>query len=398
MWVEGPPAYRIMESVYSPTGGAWSTPGVAGGSPTYPSHIHLAFNAKGAGILAWDDYDPSFNHAALTLSCALYDPAAKAWGPKRVVPHTVPGARDDSFGDWDVAFDAQGGALFAVSTGQGLWAVAGNPATEQWAAPSELAPFAAFYPRALPLPGGKALVAWRRDGGTSQGLTARLYDGSTGTQTPWAPAVDVMTDGPGAASSGFTCAADAAGNVLLAWRQLEGANLQGASIQSRRLTLVTGSWGPTTPVRASGPDLLGKPTLTLSPSGDILAFWGYPNTTLRLESNLFTSAGTWQGVKAVQPGTGPFLTVDSDLHAEAFDATGALMAVWLERELDGSFQTRFSLPTSGTAAWPTPVKLTHAEDVGGSIRCFSPSAGVWVRLWNYSGPAGGTHIWASEYR
>jgi len=263
-----------------------------------------------------------------------------------------------------VAGTLPGGTTYTFTLSPGLQSSAGallgstvtaafSTLAPQWSGVAQISSPAAggnaMFASAAADAAGNVTVAWYQDNGVRNIINASRYSNGA-----WSTPVQV--DSAGATGNAFTSslAADSAGNVMAAWQQNNGTrNIINASRYSQ------GAWSA--PVQIDSPAATGAadtPRLVVDRGGNVTAAWTQIRGARAVLNSSRYSQGAWSTpVEADNPAAAGG-AVNPVLAA---DAAGNILMVWYQ-----DTGTRFVINASryGAAGWSTPVQVDNPAATG----------------------------------
>jgi len=357
-------------------GSGWETPvpidsgGGAGWSP------RIAADHEGNAIAVWlEGSDPD-----VSVLSNRYSAAAGRWEGTVVLAESLAHAGSP----WIAVSPA--GDAFAIWD-QGTIAVDRYVKGDGWQGP-------VTFPSHFPTPrssarivtdrAGDAVAVWLEQTGSRNLLAARLVSGSG-----WSFPEQISGEGDAADAD---LAMDADGNVFVVWPQHDG---RWWWAMANRFDSSRDAWENAVPLHARGmPGSSGwqvmSPRIAPGPGGTATAIFNMAYVEASGDHvwiNRFEPASGWQGEERIDEAETSFFLAP----AIAADATGGLMAVWVEDLEDSrSIWTRRHLPGAG---WMEPVEVDREMPVLWDMpQVILESGGSGMLLW-------GTweDIWSSRF-
>ena len=311
----------ILASRLDPDGD-WSAP-VRLDDPRLPGNAtnpQLAADADGNVAVVWQQ--PDRRHTG--IDAARWIQAQGRWLPAHALDRPPAHA-------YDPVIAATPDGRFAAAWQQGargreaVYAARPRGDGGLWQAPQRVSmPGArAQMPALVADAQGGFTAAWVQGSGAKRRLaTSRLAAGARA----WAPAVVMQTPAPfqGAALAP-ALAADAAGNVMLAWEQADAAGRD--AIFASRFNVASRRWGA--PERLDDPqqDSAGNPQLVADAAGNVTCAWYQAGPRgLQVHAARFDPAvSRWSAPTQLSD---PRATVEASFPVLAADAAGSVTAVW----------------------------------------------------------------------
>jgi len=286
----------------------------------------IAMDASGNALVVWQQYTGIGLLRA--VSAQRYDAAADTWGTRVLLS-----SADDATAP-QVAFDAAGNAMAAWT--QGASGTTFQPtvsrwsaSTQTWSTPSgvQLAAGGAFNPQLAVAANGDAALAWSQDQLNGMiGLEVSRFSAANAT---WSTAQPI-SGGTGTSNWGQV-KMDPAGNILLLWQQIHGANVY--SLNAARYSAASGTWNIPPAIEGLSPASFANPysyapTLVVDAAGNATAIWqrDIGGSVFNLYYARYDSlADTWGPATPVQ-GAG----LIAGLQSASVDQSGNVLVGWGE--------------------------------------------------------------------
>ncbi|MDD4886878.1 MAG: Ig-like domain-containing protein [Thiomonas sp.] len=303
-------------------GEAW-TPPQRLDSPALPGNAtnpQLAADAAGNVTVVWQQ--PDGRHTG--IYAAHWVRAQRRWLAARRLDRLPTDAYSP------VVAATPGGRVVAAwqqgpSGREAVYAVASQASGAHWTAPARISPAgaAATSPALIATSQGAVMAAWTQGRTASRRIAVCQWPGGAGSQ--WS-AVQLLQSpaftGPAASPA---LAADAAGNVTLAWAQQNGARRE-AMLAVRRLAASPG-W--TAPQQIDDPALrsAGNPVLAVDAAGNVRCAW-YQDGPQGMQVQAARYNPSQHQWSAPEQLSDPEATVMASFPALAINPAGSVMAVW----------------------------------------------------------------------
>lgn len=371
----------LWTSRYVP-GSGWSAPQLLENNPGTVAGAYLGIDQRsGRAVLAWRQ----LTSASYDLWARSFDPAS-GWGPATAIE-----SRDGAVGDASVAVGSDGkatlvwsqigpGTRFSVFASRyvfgGNWSAAALVENNETLATQDM------EPRVTTTPGGGALVTWLRASGSS----AALWTNSASASGAWSGEAELVPDAGALQSIGsHAMAADAAGNALLAWGQVDGTDnavwyrrYANGSWQGQAVRVATG-----TPTRST----ISTPVLSVNSQGAALVAWAIEDGTLFGASAAplqpFGKRTALRGSAASAPNSLATVGIDDQMNG---------MAAW--SETNGNLY----LSTLSAGTWSAPALIENQPDKADTPNLAMNDAGDAVLVWRQYVAGAGTKVYAKNYR
>jgi hypothetical protein len=373
----------LQAARYSAAARAWGTPVTLSGAGI-PTEPRLVVDSAGNALAVWGMFNGP-------VQAARYLWASNAWtGPIDVDSGIL-------FADeLDLVADAAGNA-FAVwlqrNTSPGIAetvrAARFSGGSNGWGAVVDLSDSSrpAWQPRIAVDASGNATVLWVIRVGTSLDwvVHARRYVAGGG----WTEAVELSSGGSAEPlGSDLRIVSDSTGQMTAAWSLSQFDEMEEITyrtVQARRYTPATGSWGPVVDLSAPGGDARW-PKLAADGTGGAFAAWlqSLPDAdAARVQGARFsTDAGGWSApVDLGPPGDG-----DRDLELVA-DHEGNAVVIWIQTfdvpvPLVALQAARYA---AATASWGAAVNLEVSSEgtIGRAHQTAADSLGNVLAVWDY---------------
>ncbi len=370
----------LWGSRYTPTSG-WSTPLQLENSTGTVSGAYLSMDrSSGKAVVAWRQ----LTSGSYDLWAKAFDPSS-GWGASTSVELGT-----GMVGNASLGLDGSGRALLAwtqIGPNTRASVYASRSVTPgSWSAPvlietNEVVGVQDTDPRVAALPSGAAIVVWVRSNGSS----ASLWSNAMTPAGTWGNATELVADSGATQTIGVhDLAADANGNAMLVWGQVNGGN---NAIWYKRYT--AGTWqssvaqvAPASP----GSNVISTPALTMSSRGTAQVAWGLPDGTLYTATAVpgaaFGNRVTLRQASAVTPSALPSLGLD--------DQDGA-QALWSES--NGNLY----LATRSASAWSTPALHDSQPDRADQPQLSMNECGNAVIAWRQYVAGAGTKVYARHF-
>jgi hypothetical protein len=196
---------------------------------------------------------------------------------------------------------------------------------------------------------GEEVAAWQR----SSGAITIVESASRARGAGWSQSAPVSP--PGANASGPQVAIDEAGEALVVWRHVDGANVTLEVVSRAR----GGAWSQPTPLSPPGTNISG-PRIAIDGAGKALAVWQRSNGSEQsIEAASRAHDGTWsERTQISAPGTstfGPQVAIDGAGHGVAvWEGSNGAKAIIQGSVFDpiGPKLGDISIPTAGRVGVP----------------------------------------------
>lgn len=386
VWVQPVSAFAavVQAARYSAAARAWGAPVTLSGAGI-PTEPRVVVDSGGNALAVWGRFNGP-------VQSARYLRDSNAWtGPIEVDSGIL-------FADeLDLVADAAGNA-FAVWVQRnasadvvpGVYAARFSAGSNAWATVVPMSATDAWQPRIAVDASGNATVLWVARVGTSLDwvVHARRYVAGAGA---WTEAVE-LSSGGSAAPFGINLriVSDATGQMTAAWSLSQFDEMEDVTyttVQARRYTPATGSWGPVVDLSAAGGDARW-PTLAADGTGGAFAAWlqySPDGDVARVQATRFSAdAGGWSAPVDLgppctwgRPGTFPEVVADHE---------GNAFVIWVqtfEEPVPGS-ALQAARYVAATASWGAAVIL----EVGApEHQTAVDSLGNVVVVWSYGARA-----------
>lgn len=329
---------QVVEAAERPAGGTWQRLGELSSAQGFAQSVHLAVDAQGDAIVAWQETEASQSkilaafHAAGAAGfqpAVTVSPGTEASGPYvAIAPHGEAMAVWNKYVESDLVVEA----------------AERSAATGAWQTPVQVSKGESHYAAGPSLKldaQGDAMAIWTRFEVESLKPTEEVV------QTAWRPASTGVWQKPedrtekGGFSNSGAIGLDAQGDAVALWLYREGvvevarASVRPASTGSWTLpqTISTGTQNPTAPL------------LAVDPQGDAFAIWHQVNAvqvTVRP-----ASSGAWQPPQE--------LAQFASQPSIALDQRGDAIAAW--QEFSGSFEIQARTRSAATGVWEAPLTV-----------------------------------------
>jgi hypothetical protein len=269
--------FDVWSAVYSAAADAWAAPVLQNDTSFSAGNPHLAFNAAGQGIVAWEQQQSD----GTTVSNGAQDiwgrsaTSAGTWGTRARL-NAIAGNVDGVYGQVAVAMDAQGNgfALWVQGSGTLPFVIhaARLAATNGWQASTVITSNAldsSYGPHLAFDAAGNAVAIWQQQTGVGAFAGVARYDAANGWIASGAIGNDVAGD-----VYDPRIAVDGAGNATAVWYQWDTAS--GAISVMFDRALAGGSWGASRLLSATATTgfLFPVPRVAANAAGQTLAVWG----------------------------------------------------------------------------------------------------------------------------
>jgi len=195
----------------------------------------------------------------------------------------------------------------------------------RWAAPVRLSPAGATATSAalVATQQGRVIAAWAQGRGDARRVAASGQ--SPDARAQWRAAHLPQSAAFGGPALSPVLAADAAGNVTLAWGQQNGAGRE--AILAARLLASTGNWSA--PQQIDNPALrsAGNPVLAVDPAGNVFCAW-YQDGPQGMQVQIARDDPTLARWSAPMTLSDQDTTVQASFPALAINPAGSVMVVW----------------------------------------------------------------------
>ena len=199
---------------------------------------------------------------------------------------------------------------------------------------------------------GNAVAVWNEFDGTVTNIWSSQFDKTTG----WASATTIENDNAGSAYVPRV-SVDSTGNAAAIWQQSNGAR---TDIFANQYSAI-GGWGNATLIESNDNSDATRPTISLTPRGQIVASWSQLDGIQdNLWANTFTPGKGWQSAEIIETENAGSVN-NAQL---ARDNRGDVFAVWQQsNELNNNvWFNRFALGNAGVPNI-SPVIVTGANQV-----------------------------------
>lgn len=338
VWLQLSGSNQFVEAAERPAGGTWQRLGELSSAQGFAQSVHLAVDAQGDAIVAWQETEASQSkilaafHAA---GAAGFQPAVTVSpGTEASGPNVAIGSHGEAMAVWNKY----------VESDLVVEAAERSAATGAWQTPVQISKGESQYaagPSVTLDAQGDAMAIWTRFEQESLKPTEEVV------QTAWRPASAGVWQKPedrtekGGFSNSGAIGLDASGDAVAAWLHREGvvevtrASVRPASTGTWALpqTISTGTQNPTAPL------------LAVDPQGDAFAIWHQVNAvevTVRP-----ASSGAWQPPQE--------LAQFASQPSIALDQRGDAIATW--QEFSGSFEIQARTRSAATGVWEAPLTV-----------------------------------------
>ena len=368
----------LWGSRYVP-GSGWSAPQVLESNAGSISNIDLGMDRNsGRAVVVWRQLGTTYDGWAKP-----FDPGA-GWGAATAL-ESGGGAVDTG----SVAVDGAGNATVVwsqigpntrFSIYASRYSFGGNWTSPVLIETNEVSGSQDGLPKVAALPGGGAVVVWKRSNGSEASLWTNAYNGSS-----WGSAAEVVADAGATQYIGsHALRMDATGNGMLVWGQLDTSN--NALWYKRH---AAGVWqGVAVQVAAPTPSVnqMSIPALAMNSAGTALTAWGIPDGTLFASTAAagasFGTRASVRGASASLPTEVPVIGLDDQANA---------MAVWAES--NGNLY----LATRSAGNWGAPTLHENQADVAAQPALDMNELGNAVLAWRQFVSGAGTKIYVRHY-
>jgi hypothetical protein len=231
---------------------------------------HVAFDRNGDAVAVWQQFDG----VRINVVSKRYSAQTGAWDALAVVINTD--SHQGSATESQLAIDGQNNAYVVWSQNDGvrlnIWASRSDAKTRVWAPPQLVDETNnlgdAFSPQVITDSKANVVVVWAQvDGGVLR-IWANRFIERLGA---WGQAQRISSD-LGIEAKLPRVRADKAGNLMVVWRQEDGA---GASISASRFNALTNTWAEPRSISSQRPldDGFSGPEIAIDTTGKLVAVW-----------------------------------------------------------------------------------------------------------------------------
>lgn len=304
----------------------------------------VALDPNGNGIAVWRQFDGTQYH----IMANIYT-AGAGWGTAQ----TIESNSGDALAP-QIALDSTGNgiAVWRQADGSQINVWANRYAAGVWDTPRSFIPTDtvttdtgdAAVPQIALDPDGDGLVVWQQQQTLKTPITnppndvwAIHYDATTAT---WDTTPHLLETATGNAINP-QIAADASGNGLAVWQQLDGARYH---IWANRYTASATSWGTAVLIETNNPGTALVPQIAMNDAGKGIAIWEQTSgarTTIWVNRYAVGTGGTgWGTALRIQTNSDfdafvPQIAIDPNDHGiavwEQFDTTNLVYNIWANR-------------------------------------------------------------------